>query len=126
MGATLAYANRMNLTEMRPHGEITSTGYCLADLGTEYLIYAPLDFPFLESLRFVRRFKQPIRNARRLFRRTITVDLSSHPAQFRIEWMNPSSGEIKAGGSVKGGANVSFTAPFRGDAVLYLKREARG
>jgi hypothetical protein len=43
MGHTLAYANRMNLTTTAPHGELASTGYCLANPGENYFVYVPLD-----------------------------------------------------------------------------------
>jgi hypothetical protein len=31
----------MNLTEMRPHDDLSSTTYCLAHPGREYLVYQP-------------------------------------------------------------------------------------
>ena len=37
MGLTRRCANRMNLTEVVPHGELASSGYCLANPGKEYL-----------------------------------------------------------------------------------------
>ena len=46
---TLAYANRMDLVAMKPHGEIASSGYCLANPGEEYLVYVPLEVPWLEN-----------------------------------------------------------------------------
>jgi hypothetical protein len=124
MGMTLAYAKRMNLAAATPHGELSSSGFCLANPGEEYLVYVPLGIARLESLRFVRRLAIPIRNIRRLFDTTVTVDLSSHPDQFRVEWLNPFNGEIQLGDSVKGGRKLTFTAPFRGDAVLYLVKES--
>ena len=124
MGMTLAYANRMDLAGMTPRGELTSTGYCLAKPGAEYLVYAPLEVPRLESLRFVRRLTVPIRNIRRLFDTTISLDLSSHPTEFRVEWLKPYNGEVIKGEAVKGGAKVTLTAPFKGDAVLYLRKES--
>ena len=84
---------------------------------------SPLEVPWLESRRFFYRLKQPIRNVRRLFETKVTLDLSSHPAEFRVEWLNPSSGEIKMGGSVKGGTKLSFTAPFKGDAIFVCAKE---
>jgi hypothetical protein len=41
MGQTRSYANRVNLVAMQPRPDLRSTSYCLADLGTEYLVYAP-------------------------------------------------------------------------------------
>lgn len=126
MGATLAWAERMNLRDMRPNGDLASTGYCLANPGHEYLIYAPLDVPWIESTRFVRRLKRPARNVRRLLKSEIILDLLPDTTKFRVEWFNPCSGEITTGRPVNGGTKLSFTAPFRGDAVLYLRKESGG
>jgi hypothetical protein len=41
MGETRKYAERMDLAAMVPHGELASTGYCLASPGYEYLVYLP-------------------------------------------------------------------------------------
>ena len=43
MGDTLRYAQKMNLISMEPRGELTSTGYALANPGEEYLILQPND-----------------------------------------------------------------------------------
>ena len=40
-----------------------------------------------------------------------------------MEWFNPSSGGITEGTPVKGGLRYSFTAPFKGDAVLYSSKK---
>ena len=57
---TLAYANRMNLSSMRPRGDLASSGYCLANPGEEYLIYVPLEVPWLESRRFFHPLKHEL------------------------------------------------------------------
>jgi hypothetical protein len=41
MGDTLRYAERMHLLAMLPRGDLTSTGYALANPGREYLILQP-------------------------------------------------------------------------------------
>jgi len=124
MGMTRAYANRMDMAAATPHGELSSSEYCLANPGEEYLVYAPLEVPRLESLRFVRRLTIPMRNIRRLFETTVTLDLTSYPNEFRVEWLKPSDGEVKIGDSIKGGRKVTLTAPFHGDAVLYLRKQS--
>lgn len=124
MGMTLAYANRMNLSAMKPRGELASSGYCLANPGEEYLAYAPLEVPWLESRRFFGRLQRPIRKIRRLFPTKVALDLSSQPAEFSVEWFNPSTGETQMEHSIKGGKKQSLTAPFRGDAVLYVRKKA--
>jgi hypothetical protein len=41
MGDTLRYARRIGLVDMRPRGDLSSTGYVLANEGKEYLILQP-------------------------------------------------------------------------------------
>ncbi|MDN3510713.1 MAG: DUF6298 domain-containing protein [Candidatus Jettenia sp.] len=97
MGYTMRYANRMNLAAMIPHNELSSTKYCLANPGSEYLIYAPSGG-------------------------TVDVDLSSTFEMFHVEWFNPRTDKAIPQRKTAGGDIRSFTAPFRGDAVLYLYR----
>ena len=51
---------------------------------------------------------------------TIRINLSEYPDIFHLEWFNPRTGETVDGGVVKGGGGKSLTAPFTGDAVLYI------
>ncbi len=122
MGMTLAYAKRMNLAATAPRGELSSSGYCLANPGEEYLVYVPLENPRLESLRFVRRLTIPMRNIRRLFRTSVAVDLSSDPTEFSVEWLKPANGDVRIGDRVRGGRKITLNAPWHGDAVLYLRK----
>ena len=41
MGDTLRYAERMALLDMEPRAELSSTGYVLAAVGSEYLVLQP-------------------------------------------------------------------------------------
>jgi len=41
MGDTLRFAQRMNLIEMQPRGDLSSTGYALPNEGAEYLVLQP-------------------------------------------------------------------------------------
>jgi hypothetical protein len=50
----------------------------------------------------------------------VEVDLIASPIELKVEWFNPSDGTIIDGGTVQGGARLAFSAPFSGDAVLYL------
>ena len=100
MGYMLTYANtKLDLLKMTPQGNLSSTGYCLADnvaSGAEFLVYAPSGGSF-------------------------TLNLSATTRTLKVEWLNPSSGAIINGGSINGGSSSqSFTPPFSGDAVLYL------
>lgn len=94
-------AQKMNLAAVAPRDTLSSTGFCLARTsaqGAEYLVYAPAGGSF-------------------------TVDLSAMPPDRRlvVEWFNPAAGTSIAGEQVPGGATKQiFTAPFAGDAVLYL------
>ena len=94
MGSTLTYANRMNLAALTPQPTLSSTHYCLANPGVEYLAYQPSAGAF-----------------------TVTLVAGT----YQYEWLNPSTNSIGRSGtlSVPDG-NGSFRPAFSGDAVLYL------
>lgn len=98
MGYTLRFANRVDLKRMLPRPDLASSGYCLADEGREYLIYTP-------------------REGR------VAVDLSRAAGEFATEWFDPVSGASSAGGTIPGGAERLFAAPFENGAVLYIRRD---
>jgi hypothetical protein len=101
MGDTLRYAQKMNLIEMEPRDDLSSTGYVLANPGKEYLILQPSETsdPF-----------------------TVTLEAGT----YTVEWFSVDSRETKDVGKVtiKNDGSTSFTAPFAkvGPAVLYLRR----
>ena len=97
MGQTQRYAEKMNLAAMSPQPALASTQYCLANPGREYLVYLPQGGE-------------------------ITVDLSASNGDLKTEWLNPASGEVTRAANSPGGAKRLFTAPFTGDAVLYLRK----
>lgn len=81
---------------MAPRGDLTSTGYALANPGSEYIVYQLLSESF-------------------------TVNLVA--GTYSYEWFNPSSGTAFSTGSITvAEGDTSFVAPFAGDAVLYLKK----
>jgi hypothetical protein len=95
MGQTQSYASRMNLAGMTPLNTLSSTHYCLASAGQEYLVYQPANGPF-------------------------TVNVVG--GAYAYEWFNPVTGNIAGTGTVGAvGGDQSFTPPFSGPAVLYLK-----
>jgi len=97
MGYTLNYASKMNLAEMTPRGDLSSTRYCLAAPGSEYLVYQP------ESEEFV-------------------LDLEGFAdRRFSVEWFEPESGSTTPGSAIQGGTSITFRPPFGGESVLYLK-----
>ncbi|MHB1037607.1 MAG: DUF6298 domain-containing protein [Pirellulales bacterium] len=98
MGLTRQYAARMNLARMVPHGELASSGFCLADSGREYLVYLPKGGE-------------------------VSVDLSAAQGDLAVEWLHPVKGTIATSGTVGGGVKRVLKAPFPGDAVLHLRRE---
>jgi len=98
LGYVQRYARKMNLASARPLGELASSGYCLADPGAEYLVYLPDGG-------------------------TVEADLSMAAGPMAVEWFEPDTGRTVKGTPVKGGGPRSLTAPFEGDAVLYLRAE---
>ena len=101
LGYSLRYSRRLNLANVRPQRELSSTFFCLAQTpsaGAEYLVYAPKGGSF-------------------------EVDLSAMPPsrKLAVEWFNPSTGETTARAPIPAGSHAQrFTTPFDGDAVLYL------
>jgi hypothetical protein len=91
----------MNLIEMEPRGDLSSTGYVLANPGKEYLIL------------------QPGEKAG-----TFTVSLDT--GTYQAEWFSVNSRETVGADQVrvKSATPISLSAPFEaaGPAVLYLKR----
>jgi len=97
LGQTRRYARRINLAIVRPRGGLSSTGYCLATPGREYLVYQPEPEPF-------------------------TLDLRGTRASFSVEWFDPGFDRTVRAGSVDGGRVATFRPPFGGQSVLYLRR----
>jgi len=98
MGYTRWFAERMNLEAMTPLASLASSGYCLANPGpieAEYLAYLPEGG-------------------------SVSVDLTQTSEKLQVEWFNPATGEVKKANAAVGGRHLTFAAPFRGDAVLYL------
>ena len=102
MGHTLRYAEKMDLIQMEPRGDLSSTGYALANPGKEYLILQPSEAP------------DPF-----------TVKLE--PGTYIVEWFSVNRRETKsaARATIDGVGDPSFMSPFAesGPAVLYLRRE---
>jgi hypothetical protein len=99
LGYARRYALRTNLASMVPHGELCSTGFCLADPGSEYLVYAPAGG-------------------------VVTVHLADVRGTLRAEWFCPTTGGSFTDDAVEGGGTRHVWPPFGGDAVLYLSSGA--
>jgi hypothetical protein len=96
LGYTLAFADKMNLAAMTPENGLSSTRYCLADPGREYLIYQPDSGPF-------------------------TVDLEGFSEKtFSVEWFSPDTGGSTSDRAVDGGTSILLRPPFAGSAVVHL------
>ena len=94
-GATVTYAKKINLANMEPSTVVSSTRFALAKAGSEYLVYAPGGGSF-------------------------TLDVQA--GNYDYEWFNTRTAAIVSTGSINtSGGTHSFTPPFEGDAVLYLR-----
>jgi hypothetical protein len=103
MGDTLRYAQKMNLIQMEPRGELSSTGYVLANPGKEYLVLQPSQMadPF-----------------------TVTLETGT----YGVEWFSVNNRVRKEVDQITVRSDRSrFAPPFEdaGLAVLYLKRVLR-
>jgi hypothetical protein len=95
MGYARSYAMRMNLAKAVPRGDLASSGYCLAAVGSEYLVFLPGGGD-------------------------VRVDLSGGTGTLTVEWFDPSEGQTADGGVVTAGQTVALNAPFGGPAVAYI------
>lgn len=94
LGVTQKLAKRIDLARLTPSPGLSSTKYCLAAPGQEYLVYQS------ESGEF-------------------SVNMVAE--NYALEWIVPTNGSIPSTGFIKStGGNQTFTAPFSGPAVLHL------
>ena len=100
MGYVRRFADRMDLADMTPRQDLSSTRYCLANPGREYLVYFPNGG-------------------------SATLDLRGADATYEVEWFIPQLNRtIRGADLLHGNDYVVLAAPFSsGDAVLYLKRK---
>ena len=100
MGDTLRFAERMNLIEMQPREDVSSTGYALVNPGREYLVLEPggAAGPFTVML---------------------------EPGTYSAEWFGIEGRQTVPGATttVESPIALSFSAPSEasGPTVLYLK-----
>jgi hypothetical protein len=95
LGYARNFAVRMNLAAARPRGDLASTGYCLAVVGTEYLVFLPNGG-------------------------YASVNLAGVSGARTVEWLNTTNGQTVIGATVNGGGTVTIRAPFGGAAVAYI------
>jgi len=101
MGDTLRYAEKMDLIKMEPRSDLTSTGFALANPGSEYLVLQPEDG-----------------------NHPLTVNLEA--GTYTAEWFSVNSRETTKAENmvVDNDGDFRFLSPFvnSGVSVLYLKR----
>jgi len=99
MGIARQMAGRIDLLHCVPSGHLSSSAYCLAHPGREYLVYVPDDEP-------------------------VTLDLEGTRGTFRTTWFSALDGREEAGQLVEGGKQLRLSSPFReGEAVVHLKKK---
>lgn len=97
LGYARALAERVSLIDMFPHGELSSTAWCLTAPGKEYIAYLPSGGQD-------------------------TLDLRDAAGVLSVEWFSPNDNETQVGSSADGGATRTLETPFgAADAVLYLR-----
>jgi uncharacterized protein YjdB len=95
MGYARNYSLRIDLAAARPRGDLASSGFCLAVVGSEYLVFLPNGG-------------------------SVNVNLAGVSGARTLEWFNPANGLTVAGGTVTGGGSVRITTPFSGASVAYI------
>ena len=95
LGFARSYAQRMDLAEARPRGDLSSSGFCLAVPGKEYLVFLAEGG-------------------------SATLNLSGASGRESVEWFNPSNERTYPGGIVDGGGTVTLRVPFAGPAIAYV------
>jgi hypothetical protein len=100
MGDTLRFAERVNLIEMAPRGDLSSSRYALANPGHEYLVLHPSGS------------REPF---------TVTIE----PGTYAVEWFSVEDRNVVEANDIEaaGSAAMSFDPPsdIDGPAVLYLR-----
>src|SRR5882757_1752631 len=98
LGDTARFADRVDLLATTPRPDLASSGYCLAEPGTAYIVYVPEDS-------------------------RVVVDLGGAPHPLAVEWYHPPTGKSQAAPTVDGSGSRTFVSPFGLDSVLFLSHE---
>lgn len=95
MGYALQFAGRLDLNNCKPRNGLSTTGYCLAKPGSQYLVYQPAAG---ESLK-----------------------LKLKKGSYRAEWFDPNMGKTVSKQRVSAAEKeTSFSNPVDGEAVLFV------
>lgn len=95
MGHTRTYAARLDLARSEPRGDLASSGFCLAVVGEQYVVYTAGG--------------------------DVTLDVSGASGTLNVEWLEVSTGTIQVGAPLQGGAVETLTPPVSGAAVAFVE-----
>jgi hypothetical protein len=90
------YGSKIDLARMPPNGALSTTGFCLADPGSQYLVFSPSSGS--------------------------SFQLTTSAGTYTYEWFNPTTHAVSQTGAVTVGSSYTFTVPFSGDSVLWLHK----
>jgi hypothetical protein len=111
LGDIHRYAERIDLATMTPQpGLVVGDEFCLANPGSQYLVFDPIPANASALDRAVRLL------------RGHSFTLTTVPGTYAYEWFNPSTHAVAETGTATVGTTHSFTAPFASDAVLWLHK----
>jgi hypothetical protein len=95
VGKTVEYATKLDMANVRPRGDLASTGFCLAQPGCQYVVYQPADGP-------------------------ITVSGLRLGMSYHYELYDTAQGKVVTSGRIRAsGSSESFRSAGKG-SVLYL------
>jgi len=90
----LVYAKKIDLKNMMPQGSLSTSGFCLANHGSQYLVFSTSN----------------------------SFTLTTAAGSYTFEWFNPSTHTIAKTGTVTVGNSQTFTASFTGSSVFWLHK----
>lgn len=97
VGKTVEYARRIDLVHMSPRDDLSSTTFCLAKPGCEYIVYEPGSSSF-------------------------TVSALEPGGQYHYEWYDTQRHRVTETGQAKASGPAMQFSPANRGMVLYLKR----
>lgn len=106
LGEAQRWATRLDLRRVTPQGELSSTGYCLAEPGAD-LLYVPSGVSSDQS-------------AGSRMARPVTINLTGAEGRFTVEWVDLEARTTLQADVVEGGGERLLTAPFAGDGLVHL------
>lgn len=114
MGDAGVLARALPLDDMRPLGELASSGYCLAAAGQRYVAFVPYRPGRLA------RWVAPI--FPRLVAPQVEVDLRGAEGQFQVRWLDVDKSVATEQAPVQAGGRRTLHSPFAANSVLDLRR----